>query len=84
MYITIILSIFFSETAWPINAKFHVEPIWEVGTAVYINGPCNMSKMAAMPIYGKTITNLLLQNQKSNDLETWLVALGTQSLQSLY
>ena len=32
----------------------------------------------------KTFKNLLLQNQKSYDLETWHVALGTQALQSLY
>ena len=31
----------------------------------------------------KTFKNLL-QNQKSYDLETWHVALGTQSLQSFY
>ena len=35
-----------------------------------------MTKMAAMPIYGKNFKNLLLQNQKSYDLETWHVALG--------
>ena len=46
-------SIFFSETAWPIKAKFYVEPPWEGGTKVYINGPGHMTKMAAMPIYGK-------------------------------
>ena len=34
-----------------------------------------------MPIYGKTFKNLLVQNQKSYDLETWHVALGTQALQ---
>ena len=46
-------NIFFSETAWPIKAKFYVEPPWEGGTKVYINGPGHMTKMAAMPIYGK-------------------------------
>ena len=56
-------NIFSSETAWPIKAKFYVEPPWEGGTKVYIN---------------------LLQDQKSYDLETWHVALGTQALQSLY
>ena len=30
----------------------------------------------------KTFKNLLLQNQKSYDLETWHVALGTKALQS--
>ena len=44
-----------SETALPIKAKFYVEPPWEGGTKVYINGPGHMTKMAAMPIYGKNI-----------------------------
>ena len=73
----------FSETAWPIKANFYAEPPWEGGTKVYINGPGHMNKMAAMPIYGKSLKNLL-QNQKSFDLETWRVASGTQVLQSLY
>ena len=45
-------NIFSSETAWPIKAKFYVEPPWEGGTIVCINGPGHMTKMAAMPIYG--------------------------------
>ena len=32
-----------------------MEPPWEGGTKVYINGPGHMTKMAATPIYG---TNL--------------------------
>ena len=48
-----ISNIFSSETAWPIKAKFYVEPPWEGGTKVYINGPGHMTKMAATPIYGK-------------------------------
>ena len=54
--------IFSSETAWPIKAKFYVAPPWEGGTKVYINGPGHMTKMAAMPIYGKYLKSLLLQN----------------------
>ena len=46
-------NVFSSETAWPIKAKFYVEPPWEGGTKVYINGPGHMTKMAATPIYGK-------------------------------
>ena len=79
-----ISNIFSSETAWPFKAKFYVEPPWEGGTKVYINGPGHMTKLAAMPIYGKTFKNLLLQNQKSYDLETWHEASGNQGLQSLY
>ena len=43
------------KTAWPIKAKFYVEPPWEGGTKVYMNGPGHMTKMAAMPIYGKNL-----------------------------
>ena len=46
-------NLFSSETAWPIKAKFYVEPPWEGGTKVNINGPTHMTKMAATPIYGK-------------------------------
>ena len=49
------LNIFSSETAWPIKAKLYVEPPWEGGTKIYINGPGHMTKMAAMPIYGKNL-----------------------------
>ena len=44
----------------------------DAGTKVYTNGTCLMTKMAATPIYGKKpCKNLLLQNQKTNDLVTW-------------
>ena len=45
-------NVFSSETAGPIKAKFYVEPRWERGMKVCINGPGHMNKMAAMPIYG--------------------------------
>ena len=48
-------NIFSSETAWPIKAKFYVEPPWEGGTKVCINGPGHMIMMAATPIYGKNL-----------------------------
>ena len=50
-----ISNIFSSETTWPIEAKFYLEPPWEGGTKVCINGPVHMTKMAAMPIYGKNL-----------------------------
>ena len=46
----------FSETAWLIKAKFdmkHLHEHDEGGTNVYINNPGQLTKMAAMPIYGK-------------------------------
>ena len=51
-------SSFFSlEIAWPIEANFHVEPPWDGGMnfKVNTNGLCHMTKMAAMPIYGKNL-----------------------------
>ena len=36
-------------------AIFHVEPPWEGGKKVYINGPGHMTKKAAMPIFGKNL-----------------------------
>ena len=78
-------NIFFSETAWPIKVKFHMEPSWNRGTKVYSNGPGHLTKMAAMPIYGKNLKkSLLLQNQKTNDLESWYVASGARVLPSLF
>ena len=49
------LNTFSSETALPIKAKFYVEPPWEGGTKLCIDGPGHMTKMAAMPIYGKNL-----------------------------
>ena len=46
---------FSSDTAWPIKAKFYVEQSWQGGKKVCINGPGHMTKMAAMPIYGKNL-----------------------------
>ena len=61
---TIIFNIFFSETAWPINAKFRVEPPWEVGKKVYINGTGYTTKVAALLIYDKN-----LQKSSSTELQ---------------
>ena len=46
-----ISNVYSSETAWPIKAKFYVEPPWQGGK----NGPSHMTKMAAMPIYSKNL-----------------------------
>ena len=56
-----ISNIYSSETAWPIKAKFYVEP----GTKVYINDPCHMTKMAAMPIYGKNPSKIFFSRTRS-------------------
>ena len=41
-----------------------------------------MTKMAAMPIYGKNFKNRLLRKQKADDLQTWYNVLGARVLPS--
>ena len=77
-------NIFLSETTGPIETKFHAEFSWDRGTKVRLDGPGHMTKMAAMPIYGKTLTNLLLKNRKTDDLETWYVTSDARVLVSLF
>ena len=69
----------FPETTGPIKAKFHVEPQWDGGTKVSLNGLGHMTKMAAMPIYGKTWKILHLWNLKADDLECFLCSIGYSS-----
>ena len=54
----------------PVEVKFHMDPPWDQGTKLGSNGLGHMTKMAAIPIYGKNIKNLLLWNQKADDLES--------------
>ena len=75
---------FFSlETAKLTEAKFHVAAPWDRGTKVCSNGPGQMTNMV-MPIYGKNLKNLLLWNQKADDLESCYVASGAQVLPRLF
>ena len=50
---SIFLNFFYSITTRPIEAKFHMEPPWDRGTKACSNGPGHMTKLAAMPTYGK-------------------------------
>ena len=52
---SIFLNLFSSITSWPIEAKFYMEPAWDGGKKAYSNGPGHMTKVAAMPIYGKNL-----------------------------
>ena len=45
----------YSETSWPIKAKLLVQHPWEGGTKVYIDGPVQMTKIAAMAINSKNL-----------------------------
>ena len=55
-----ISNIFFSATAWPIKAKFYVEPPWVGGTKVCLY----MTKMAARPIYGKNPSKIFSRTSR--------------------
>ena len=84
----LVLNFFSLETTKPIEAKFHVEPPLDgAGGGVIMkacsNVPGHVTKMAAMPIYGKIVRNLLRWNQKANDHETWYAASSTRELPSL-
>ena len=51
-----------------------MEPPWVGGMKVTSNSHGHMTKMATMPIYGKT---LFFQTQTADDLETWYASSGT-------
>ena len=51
---------------------------------VYINDQGHVTKMATMAIDSKDHYNLLLQNRKTYDFETWPEASMNTALQSLY
>ena len=51
---------------------------------MYINNLGHMTKMAAMPIYGKKPLNNLLQNRLTDFEETWHEALMAKVLQCIY
>ena len=80
-----ISNIFFSKTAYPIKAKFYVEPPWVGGTKVCWRHLGHMTKMATTPIYGKNPSKKFLpQNLQADFHETWYVASGTPAHQSLF
>ena len=59
-----------------------MEPCVRGGLKIYTNGHGPLIKMAAMPIYGKTVKNLLLQNQESFGAESWYIASRIQGLET--
>ena len=44
----------------PVETKFYVDALWAGGTKVPSNGHGHMTKMAAMPKYGKNLKKILL------------------------
>ena len=59
-----LLNIYSSETPGPIQVRFYVEHLCLAGTKVYIIGPGHMTKMAALPIYGKKHLKVFYSRQQ--------------------
>ena len=57
-HMSVVCKHFSSETTGPISFKFHSS---KGGKKVYIFGPGQLTKMAAMPIYGKNLKNLFTE-----------------------
>ena len=51
---TTCLNIFFSETIRSIELKYHMKSPYDRLANIYTNRSGHMTKMASMPIYGKT------------------------------
>ena len=74
----------FSKSVWSFKTKFYVKLYGSIEMKIYINGLRHMSKMAATPIYGKTLKKLILQNQKADCNETCDLALWAHVYHSLF
>ena len=68
----------------PIEAKFHVKAQWDRRTKICSNGPGHLTKMAAMPIYGKNMNHSSSLEPKSNGLESLYAASSAQVLPSIF
>ena len=56
--------IVFSETTWPIEIKFHMTTPYDWLAKTYANCYGHMTKMATMPIYGKSPLNIFFSGTK--------------------
>ena len=63
--------VFFAKTAWPIKAKFHMEPQWDGGRKVCSRGLGHMTKMSPTPIYGKNPSKIFFSRTKG-PVTLWL------------
>ena len=70
---------------WLIEAKFHMESPWIEGTKVFFKQSWSHDpRWPPCPYMLKTLKNLLLRNQKADDLETWHAASGARVLPGLF
>ena len=74
--IVLCFNVFFSESARAIFIKFKSGNYVERILIICSNGFAPLNKMTAMPIYGKTLKNFLLQNQECFEAESWHIEYG--------
>ena len=75
----------FSETTVLIWTKLCMRAFKYKEMKIWWHDAGHMTKMAAMPIYGKNpFKNLLLRNRQADFHETWYVALGTPAHHNLF
>ena len=72
-------NIFFSETACPIKAKFYVEPPWVGETKFCSRHLDHVTKMAATPIYGKTLQKSSSQEPAGRFSRNLVCSIGNSS-----
>ena len=73
------LNISSSETTGQIEAKFHKESPWDGGRKVCTNSHGHMTKMAAMPIYGKNLKKFSSPEPKGRWAWNLLCSIGCRS-----
>ena len=57
-------NVFPSETIGPLKSKFHMDPQWVGGIKVCLLYQGHMTRMAAMPIYGKNPLKMFFSRTK--------------------
>ena len=70
--------------AWPIKAKFYVEPPGVSGTKVCSRHLGHMTKVATSPYMVKTLQKSSSPEPATDFHETWYVASGTPAHNSLF
>ena len=73
----------FSGTASTVFTRFHLRPSVEKMLTICSNGSAPLNKMAAMPIYDKTLKNLFLQNYERSEAESWYRAMGIKFVEMM-
>ena len=53
--VNVFILFFFKKNTRPIEAKFHIEPPWDIVMKICSSVSGHMTKMASRPIYGKDL-----------------------------